>query len=108
MGLQSASKDSGEEDLQHSLLPFLDPSKAGHFFVACTFPLSAFLCLKRLPETCFLFDPNFIHRKLKFPTCNKFDGIGKNPVFGKTSKAKGRKGNIVKKLNEKAMFLKKL
>ena len=37
---------------------------------------------------CFQFDPNFIHRKLNFSTCNKFDGIAKNPVFGKTFKTK--------------------
>ena len=60
------------------------------------FPVCLLFVPKDCQRPCFLFDPNFIHRKLKLPTCNKFDGIGKNPVFGKTSKGKGRKGNIVK------------
>ena len=71
--------------------------QARHIFAACTFfPVCLLFVPKDCRRPCFLFDPNFIHRKLKFPTCNKFDGIGKNPVFGKTSKAKGRKGNIEK------------
>ena len=81
--------------------------KGDHQAPGTFFPVCLLFVPKDCRRPCFLFDPNFIHRKLKFPTCNKFDGIGKNPVFGKTSKAKGRKGNIVKKLNEKAMFLKK-
>ena len=46
---------------------------------------------------CFQFDPNFIHRKLNFSTCNKFDGIAKNPVFGKTFKTKEEERKKCKK-----------
>ena len=62
-----------------------------HFFRVCHCFVS-----KDCWRPCFQFDPNFIHRKLNFSTCNKFDGIAKNPVFGKTFKTKEEERKNVK------------
>ena len=86
--LRESPKNSGKQPFRklfnkYSNIWRLFIGRMLHFFRVCHCFVS-----KDCWRPCFQFDPNFIHRKLNFSTCNKFDGIAKNPVFGKTFKTK--------------------